>query len=235
VNLFYHPNIDIAAREVTFEKDESRHITKVLRRTIGDTLHITNGKGHLISAKLTQIGLKFSEAVIESVEKIEPRAYQLHMAVAPTKNNDRFEWFLEKATEIGIDIITPLFCDHSERKVIKPERLEKIIESAMKQSLNAYKPVLKSALSFSEFIQQNHENWTNCIAHCQDSSKERFQKLVNPGESILLLIGPEGDFSSKEIELARKNGFNPVSLGNSRLRTETAAIAGCHTVALVNS
>ncbi|MEM7085012.1 MAG: 16S rRNA (uracil(1498)-N(3))-methyltransferase [Bacteroidota bacterium] len=235
MNLFYHPNITPKDTQVVFEKDESRHITKVLRKTERDVLHITNGKGQLFYATLEMVGAKQSLATITRVMEQHPLPYRLHMAVAPTKNNDRFEWFLEKATEIGIDTITPIICDRSERKVIKPERFERIIESAMKQSLKAYKPKLGTAVSFSEFLNQTKDtSQIKCIAHCSDIPKKRFKDVIATREDLLILIGPEGDFSDKEIQLAEENGFLGVSLGSSRLRTETAAIAACHSVSFMN-
>jgi len=235
MNLFYHPNSKPQDTQIVFEKEESRHITKVLRKSEGDLLHITNGNGHIFSATLVNVGPKQSLATINEVSKQEPLPYRLHMAVAPTKNNDRFEWFLEKATEIGIDTITPIICDHSERKIIKPERFERIIESAMKQSLKAYKPVLGDAVSFSELINQTKEfSGIKCIAHCSDVPKTLFKNIIQPKQDLLILIGPEGDFSSKEVQIAEENGFIGVSLGPSRLRTETAAVTACHSVSFMN-
>lgn len=198
-------------------------------------IYTTDGKGHLIKAHLESISPKECVAAIEEIEKKTPLPYNLHMAVAPTKNNDRFEWFLEKATEIGVHSITPVFCDHSERRVIKPERFEKIIESAMKQSLKAFKPKLNEAVSFTEFVGGEFKDDLRFIAHCEDAPKKLLQDLIRPEETILIAIGPEGDFSTKEIDLARRNGFVDVSLGNHRLRTETAAIVACTTVALLNN
>jgi 16S rRNA (uracil1498-N3)-methyltransferase len=236
LNLFYHPHSNPGDPQITFEKEESRHIIKVLRNKIGDVLHITNGRGDLFEARLTQMTPKQCLARVEESTKEAPAPYRLHMAVAPTKNNDRFEWFLEKATEIGIHTITPIFCDHSERKVIKPERYEKILESAMKQSLRTYKPILAPAISFSEFITQTgSDSAVKCIAHCEDRPRKSLQQLLAPAKATLLLIGPEGDFSHNEIALAIENGFSEITLGTSRLRTETAAIVACHTVALINS
>jgi 16S rRNA (uracil1498-N3)-methyltransferase len=235
MNLFYHPNSNPESTQIIFEKEESRHITKVLRKTEGDVLHITNGKGFMFSATLASVGTKQSIANITEVVKQEPLPYRLHMAVAPTKNNDRFEWFLEKATEIGIHTITPIICDHSERKIIKPERFERIIESAMKQSLKAYKPVLEAAVSFSEYMRQTSEtSGVKYIAHCYDTPKKLFKNVVQARRELSILIGPEGDFSHKELQIANDNGFEGVSLGSSRLRTETAAITACHSVSFIN-
>lgn len=235
MNLFYHPNSTPEDQEIVFEKEESRHITKVLRNKEGDQLHITNGKGQFFKATLTSVGPKKSFASISEVLHQEPLPYRLHMAVAPTKNNDRFEWFLEKATEIGIDTITPIICDHSERKIIKPERFERIIESAMKQSLKAFKPILSPAVPFTEFIKQNQNTIDNkYIAHCQEIPTKLLKKALQPKEDLIILIGPEGDFSHKEVQIAMENSYLGISLGSSRLRTETAAITACHSVSFIN-
>ncbi|MBW2937896.1 16S rRNA (uracil(1498)-N(3))-methyltransferase [Aureisphaera sp. CAU 1614] len=231
MNLFYQGNLSETSQNIIFDKDESRHIFKVLRHKLGDTLHITNGLGILFTAELVEVSQKQCLAVVNEAVKKAPLPYYLHIAVAPTKNNDRFEWFLEKATEIGISEITPILCDHSERKVIKVDRFERIIESAMKQSLKMYKPKLNELTSFSGFIKlQSNFNGIKCIAHCEDSEKELLKNLVQPKSNNIILIGPEGDFSYTEIALAQKNDFSPISLGESRLRTETAAISACHTV-----
>jgi len=235
LNIFYHPHSNPGDEQIVFEKEESRHITKVLRYKTGDVLHITNGRGDLFTVHLTSVTPKQSLAEVVESRKESAPLYQLHMAVAPTKNNDRYEWFLEKATEIGIHTITPIICDHSERKVIKPERYEKIIESAMKQSLRAYKPILAPAVSFSEFIKQNSGvSSIKCIAHCENRPRKLLKQIVSPKEDIVLLIGPEGDFSYKEIEFAVENGFSEISMGTSRLRTETAAIVACHSISFIN-
>jgi 16S rRNA (uracil1498-N3)-methyltransferase len=164
-----------------------------------------------------------------NIEKQEPLPYHLHLGVAPTKLNDRYEWFLEKATEIGVTEITPIICDHSERKVINHERYNKIIQSAMKQSLKAYLPILNEAISFKNFLAKEHFEEIKCIAHCEDYDKQLL-KSVMKNSSTLILIGPEGDFSINEIKKALTLQIKPISLGNSRLRTETAAIVACHSV-----
>ncbi|GGI57343.1 16S rRNA (uracil(1498)-N(3))-methyltransferase [Winogradskyella haliclonae] len=233
MQLFYNPNVSENDDIFYFEKDESRHITKVLRKNIGDTLQITNGKGWLFTSELTTINQKYCSAKIISKKHLEKRDYKLHVAVAPTKMNDRFEWFLEKATEIGIDSITPILCDHSERKVIKTERFEKIIQSAMKQSLQFYLPELRPLIPFKAFIKQDISG-QRFIAHCEDSERKSLKSEIKPNSDITILIGPEGDFSTKEIETAIAVGFAPVMLGETRLRTETAAIVACHSVAYAN-
>ncbi|RED49580.1 16S rRNA (uracil(1498)-N(3))-methyltransferase [Seonamhaeicola aphaedonensis] len=233
MQLFFNPNISDSTKEFTFPKDESKHIVKVLRKNTGDILHITNGNGWLFDAEITLPNINKCLVKIISSKKKPQQSYKLHLAVAPTKMNDRYEWFLEKATEIGIDTITPIICDHSERKVIKPERFERILQSAMKQSLSCYIPLLNEAMSFKDFIRQSHEG-DLFIAHCEETDKKILKQALRPKSEITILIGPEGDFSSEEIKLAIANKFIPVTLGNSRLRTETAAIVACHSVAFIN-
>lgn len=233
MQLFYTPELTSETKQYTFSKEESKHIVRVLRKKEADVLHITNGKGFIFSAKITIADQKNCVIEITSHEFQEPKNYKLHLAVAPTKMNDRYEWFLEKATEIGIDTITPIICDRSERKVIKIERFEKIIQSATKQSLSAYFPALKPAISFSNFIKE-HSDDQLFIAHCEEDKKLALKQALQPQKNVTILIGPEGDFSIKEIALALQNSYVPVTLGDTRLRTETAAIVACHSVAFVN-
>ncbi|TJY31873.1 16S rRNA (uracil(1498)-N(3))-methyltransferase [Pontimicrobium aquaticum] len=233
MQLFYNSDINEHTSQFAFSKDESRHIVKALRKKTGDTLYITNGKGWLFEAQIEVADLKNCMASIVSKSYQEPKPYKVHLAVAPTKMNDRYEWFLEKATEIGIDSITPIICDHSERKVIKPERFEKILQSAMKQSLHYYLPKLNKAIPFSEFVKQQHEGQL-FIAHCEDTKKQSLKNQLKPNTNVTILIGPEGDFSVKEIAMALERQFIPVTLGNTRLRTETAAIVACHSIAYTN-
>jgi 16S rRNA (uracil1498-N3)-methyltransferase len=233
MQLFFNPDLSENSTEITFSKDESKHIVKVLRKTIGDSLHITNGKGWLFEAKLMSTDIKRCMAVMTSKIQQPKKHYQLHLAVAPTKMNDRYEWFLEKATEIGVDTITPIICDHSERKIIKIDRFEKILQSAMKQSLNCYLPKLNDAIIFKDFVQQKFIG-QRYIAHCHETQRKSLKHGLQAKSDVLILIGPEGDFSVKEIEMAIQNKFIPVTLGETRLRTETAAIVACHSVAFVN-
>ncbi|MBU3821516.1 16S rRNA (uracil(1498)-N(3))-methyltransferase [Flavobacteriaceae bacterium XHP0103] len=233
MQLFYNPDITEKTIEFSFPKEESNHIVKVLRKSVGDTLNITNGNGWLFSAEITLANNKNCLAKITSASLQQKKPYTLHMAVAPTKMNDRYEWFLEKATEIGIDTITPIICEHSERKVIKKDRYEKILLSAMKQSLNCYLPKLNDAITFNDFIQQDFKG-DLFIAHCEETDKKSLKQQLSPKNNTTILIGPEGDFSVNEIEKAITNGFIPVTLGDTRLRTETAAIVACHSVAFVN-
>lgn len=235
MQLFYNPDIDANAQEIVFPKDESKHIIKVLRKNKGDILDLSNGKGMFFKAEITGTSPSGCEARILERETVKPLEYHLHMAVAPTKLNDRYEWFLEKATEIGISEITPIICDHSERTVVKPGRYERILQSAMKQSLKAWLPQLNEAVPFSEFIEKNSNTESQkFIAHCEESKRFSLKQKLKPGADVLILIGPEGDFSPQEIHTALENAFEPVSLGESRLRTETAAIVAVHSTAFVN-
>tara|TARA_R100001015_G_C4598830_1_gene153899 strand:- start:347 stop:1051 length:705 start_codon:yes stop_codon:yes gene_type:complete len=233
MQLFYNPDISEKSNTFSFPKDESRHIIKVLRKKTGDTLHISNGKGYLFTAEITIADQKNCVVNIINSEFNKPTDYKLHLAVAPTKMNDRYEWFLEKATEIGITSITPIYCDHSERKKVKTDRFEKILQSAMKQSLHLYLPILNEPISFKDYINQDFSG-DIFIAHCEETDKKSLKNEIKPNTETTILIGPEGDFSVNEIETAIKNKFIPVTLGNTRLRTETAAIVACHSVAFIN-
>lgn len=233
MQLFYNPELTTGQEQITFSKEESRHIVKVLRKSEGNQLFITNGKGYLFTSEIIVANQKQCIAKITGFETQEERSYKLHLAVAPTKMNDRYEWFLEKATEIGIDSITPIFCDNSERKVIKPERFEKILQSAMKQSLHYYLPKLHEAIPFKSFVEEKR-NGQLFIAHCEDAEKRSLKQSLQTHQNVTIMIGPEGDFSEKEIELALSKNYKPVSLGNTRLRTETAAIIACHSVVYHN-
>ena len=233
MQLFYNPTIDETTESFSFDKEESKHIIKVLRKKDTDILFVTNGLGLLFKTEITLASDSKCTVKIVSIEKTEPSKYYLHLAVAPTKMNDRYEWFLEKATEIGIHEITPIICDRSERKVINRERFEKILLTAMKQSNVLFLPKLNQAISFKEFI-KNKKEGLQLIAHCEETDKKSLKSVLKTNENVTLLIGPEGDFSEKEIALALENNYSPVSLGNTRLRTETAAIVACHSVIFAN-
>ncbi|WP_269684443.1 16S rRNA (uracil(1498)-N(3))-methyltransferase [Flavobacterium lacustre] len=233
MQLFYNPNINETTEYFSFDKEESKHIIKVLRKKDTDILFVTNGLGFLFKTEITLASDSKCTVQIISFEKKEESKFKLHLAVAPTKMNDRFEWFLEKATEIGIHEITPIICDRSERKVINAERFDKIILSAMKQSNELFLPKLNNAVTFKEFIKQQNKG-LQLIAHCEETDKKTLKSVLKPNENVTLLIGPEGDFSEKEIALALKNNYIPVSLGNTRLRTETAAVVACHSVVFFN-
>lgn len=234
MQLFYNKDITSVNTQFTFDKTESRHIVKVLRKKDGDLLHITNGKNELFTVKIILANDK--RCLVEIVNKeIKPKPwnYNLHIAIAPTKNNDRLEWFLEKATEIGIDEITPIICSNSERTILKTERLEKIIQSAMKQSLKYTLPKLNKPIKFVDFIKQDFHSEL-FIAHCEELDKKSLVKTIKPNTNVLIMIGPEGDFSPVEIEKALAKKCTPITLGESRLRTETAGVVATQTVALIN-
>lgn len=217
-------------------EEESKHCVNVLRMKVNDELILVDGEGGFYKANITNPHPKRCEVeIIERENEYQKRNFHLHIACAPTKNNERFEWFLEKATEIGIDAITPLQCEHSERINIKAERLEKVIISAMKQSIKAYKPCLHPSVNFKNFLEQFKDfTGQKFIAHCYDSPKKALSMGYEKGKNALILIGPEGDFSKAEVDLAEASGFISVTLSTSRLRTETAALAACHTFNLVN-
>ncbi len=234
MQLFYAPDIHNETTEFVFDKEESKHIVKVLRKLEGSILHITNGKGFLFTCEIVLASEKKCVVKINASQFTEPRNYRIHMVVAPTKMNDRYEWFLEKAAEIGVDEITPIICDHSERKIIKTERFDKILISAMKQSNQLYLPVLNEPIKLTDFLSKEI-NGQKFIAHCEEREKVELKDRIETQQNYTLLIGPEGDFSTNEINKALTNGYLPVALGNTRLRTETAAIVGCHTFVLANN
>jgi 16S rRNA (uracil1498-N3)-methyltransferase len=232
MQLFYVPNISVS--EIVLDETESKHAVRVLRLQNGHPVEIIDGSGGFYKAQITDANQKKCRLkIIESQKEFGKKDFHLHIAIAPTKNIERFEWFLEKATEIGIDEITPLLTSHSERKVVNHERLEKILVSAMKQSLKAYLPKLNSLTTLKELIINNKTEY-KYIAYCDEIQKTHLKDLVISGKNTLILIGPEGDFSAEEVKLAIENGFSVVSLGNSRLRTETAGIVACHIVNLAN-
>ena len=234
MQLFYNSEISIETKQITFDKIESKHIVRVLRKKEDDILKITNGKGYLFDVKISFANDKKCLAdIIAVTEKKNPSNYYLHIAIAPTKNNDRMEWFLEKATEIGIDEITPIICKNSERRIVKLERFEKIIQSAMKQSLKFTLPKLNEPRKFSDFINQNLDGKI-CIAHCEKQEKKLLKSVIDASEKVTILIGPEGDFSSDEINKALMKKIIPITLGKSRLRTETAALVAVNSVSFIN-
>ena len=235
MQLFYAP--DITLPEYTLTEEESRHAIKVLRLKTGDTLHITDGVGNLHLCRLISDSAKHCTVrVVESKSEFEKRNYSLTMAVAPTKNIDRYEWFLEKATEIGVDNFVALESEHSERRVIKVEREMKVITAAVKQSLKAYHPTLEDMTDFKKFVSRPFAG-RKFIAHCGEAvkSKSYLASTLNAGENAVILIGPEGDFSAEEVRTAVGNGFEEITLGTQRFRTETAAVMAVAMVAIKNS
>ena len=225
MHVFYTPDIQSQAE---LPEEEAAHAVRVLRLQTGDEVTLTDGKGNFYRAEISTATTK------RCLVNIAPLwSGHLHIAMAPTKNMDRTEWFAEKATEIGFDELTFLNCRFSERKEIKPARLEKILVSAMKQSQKATLPELNGMTDFRTFVSQPFDG-RKFIAHCEEGVKPLLKQTYHPGENALVLIGPEGDFSPEEIALALKYGFEPISLGESRLRTETAALVACHTIHVLN-
>jgi 16S rRNA (uracil1498-N3)-methyltransferase len=222
MQLFYTPVITDGL--VRLDEEESRHLLTVLRRKPGDRLQLTDGKGMLFEAELVETGKKHAVArVISGNEQPREQPGRLHIAIAPTKQIERFEWFLEKATEIGVDTITPILCRRSERESVRADRLEKIVVSAMKQSLRAWLPDLRPMTPFAACVAAAAEAQKR-IAWCDDQPKPHLKAGIVPTLDTLILIGPEGDFTPEEVQLAFRHGFEAVSLGAARLRTETAGI-----------
>lgn len=233
MELFYSKNIKNGI--CVLDEEEGRHCLKVLRHIAGDHIQVIDGTGNLYECEILEGKKEVTCRVLTTRERFGAHPYRLVMAVAPTKNIDRYEWFLEKATEVGMDVVVPVIGEHSERKIIKPERLEKILVSAAKQSLKAYVPVLEPQINLNDFIRQAPEG-LRLIAYCGEAEKVSLPQALatwranqpaggEESSSITLLIGPEGDFSPQEVETALAHGFQPVHLGASRLRTETAAVA----------
>ena len=235
MHIFYQPLLP-AANELP--EEEAKHCLKVLRHQAGDVLHITDGLGNLYAAVLTnQNNKKATFQIQEHIQKAASKNYSIHIAIAPTKNSDRLEWFLEKCIEFGIDQISLLQCRNSERSRTNLERLEKKAVSAMKQSLNLQMPKINDLINFRDFVSQRKSQKTedqNFIAYVDFNIPQHLKDAAQPEKSVCVLIGPEGDFDPDEIEEAKKAGFMPVSLGKSRLRTETAGIAACHILNLIN-
>lgn len=234
MQLFYAP--DITFPLYTLSGEESVHCLKALRLGRGDELHLTDGRGNLYTAVIEEPDLRgCTVRITHTHTEYGKRGYGLTVAVAPTKNTERYEWFLEKATETGIDRIIPIECRHSERRILKRERGERIVASAMKQSLKAYCPRLDDLTPVESVLGMPFDG-TKLIAHCrEDGMREFIGHIVGKGENVLILIGPEGDFSQEEVETARAAGFREISLGESRLRTETAALAAATIISFINN
>jgi 16S rRNA (uracil1498-N3)-methyltransferase len=234
MQLFYTPDIDPKSPNYFLNEEESKHCIRVLRLEKGSEVQLIDGKGGLYAAIIQDPHPKRTILqIISVIAAFNKRNHYLHIAMAPTKNIERMEWFLEKATEIGIDEITPIICQRSERKEVKVDRLNKIITAAMKQSLKAYHPVLNEAVSFKQFLAKPFKG-QKFIAHCENTDKTNLKaELINNGK-YLILIGPEGDFSPLEIDEALLADFKAITLGESRLRTETAALEACFEVNFLN-
>lgn len=231
MHVFYTPDIVTSCE---MPEEEAGHCLRVLRLTTGDEVTLTDGKGNFYKAVISVATKKRCQLkIVETIPQEKGWNGWLHVAMAPTKNMDRTEWFAEKATEIGFDELTFLNCRYSERKLIKTDRIEKILVSAIKQSLKASKPVLNEMVDFQKFVTQDFEG-QKFICHCYEGEKKLLKEAIIPGENALILIGPEGDFSEEEVAKAIEAGFQPVSLGKSRLRTETAALVAAHILNLFN-
>lgn len=231
MHVFYTPDIAVTCE---MPEEEAAHCLRVLRLGVGDEVMLTDGKGCFYKAVISAAtGKRCQVKVTETVEQEPLWNGHLHLAMAPTKNMDRIEWLAEKATEIGFDELSFLNCRYSERKVIKTERVEKIVVSAVKQSLKARKPVVNEMIDFARFVKQDFTG-QKFIAHCNEGEKPLLKEILVPGEDALVLIGPEGDFSPEEVKQAESLGFRSISLGKSRLRTETAALVSVHIMNLFN-
>lgn len=232
MQIFYKPGI--SGEEVILDEQESRHCIKVLRMAVGGRVRLVDGEGGSYDAAISVADAKHCRLKITGSEKdFGKQNFHLHIAIAPTKNIERFEWFLEKATEIGISEITPVAAENSERKVVNHDRLKKIMVSAIKQSLKAYLPKLNPITPFRDMIKSPFDG-QKFIAHCYPTEKVLLKNLAGKDKNVLVLIGPEGDFSEEEIKEARLQGFSEISLGQARLRTETAGVVACHTINLIN-
>ncbi|PST84797.1 16S rRNA (uracil(1498)-N(3))-methyltransferase [Pedobacter yulinensis] len=228
MHIFYTPGIGTTATGYILSEEESKHCIRVLRLKTGDQVQLIDGTGGFYTAVLADEHPKrVALQILERQLEFGKRSHYLHIAVAPTKNTDRLEWFAEKATELGIDEITPLISDRSERRILKTDRLEKVVVAASKQSIKAYVPRINPPVPFRDLLMPA-ANFAKCIAHCMPGAGKQFlNEVLTVGGSSLVLIGPEGDFTEEEVQLALQNNFKAITLGNARLRTETAALAVC--------
>jgi len=231
MHIFYQPEIE---EQLFLSDEEAKHASRVLRLNIGDKILVYNGKGGIFTCEISSSRGKLVHiSILEKKQLKRDREFWLHIAISPTKNINRFEWFLEKATEIGIDEITPILCERSERKIINNERLERILVSAIKQSKNPYLPQLNNLMPFSAFINSTKES-NRFIAHCNNQNLLNLKTAYKINSDAIILIGPEGDFSLDEVNQAIKSNMQEINLGASRLRTETAGVVACHTINLLN-
>jgi len=232
-NLFYQPAIVTGIHYL--DQEESKHCIRVLRKKQGENILITDGLGHLYKALITNPNPAKCEFTIQSVTEDPKRNYNIHLAISPTKNSDRIEWMVEKCVEIGIDEVTLLLCRNTEKKKFKTTRIEKLAISAMKQSHRGWLPKINPLTSFNDFIKSLPPNTTNYIAYVDQSNPNHLLHLAKPSEDYVVMVGPEGDFSPDEIDIATQQAFKKVSLGNYRLRTETAGLAVCQILNLINA
>lgn len=233
MQIFYAPGIQ--SNEFILDEKESKHCIRVLRQRKGDTVKIIDGKGSLYEGVISEPDYKACKIKITGIIRdFEKRSYNLDIAISPLKNPERFEWFVEKSVEMGVNRIIPLICHNTEKHSLKEERIEKVIISAMKQSLKATKTSLEEQVEFDRLIKRPSED-KKMIAHCNSSfDRKKISEVLAPGNNAIVLIGPEGDFTYNEIKLAIGSGFESVHLGDSRLRSETAGIAACHSVYFIN-
>ena len=243
MHLFYTP--DITSNTCTLTEEESKHCVRVLRLTIGDNIQLIDGVGGFYEAEIIDDNpKKCTVSILKSEKEVGKRNWLLHIAIAPTKNMDRLEWFVEKATEIGIDEISLIICNNNERTIVKTERLIKVAIGAIKQSIKAYLPKINEAINYKEFIASSSNfKGEKYIAHCRfpptlfsnkETNEFHIKNVYTPNQNVLVLIGPEGDFTQEEVKFALDNGFKEVNLGNSRLRTETAALYACTAINILN-
>lgn len=233
MQLFYVPTLQLTDDVVMLSETDAHHAVRVLRLREGTEVLLTNGGGLRATGHLEAAQERFVSVRIEKVQQLPPDPAALCMAVAPTKNHDRFEWFVEKATEIGVHQITPLIAEHAERRTVQRARLERLLVAALKQSQSFFMPVLEQETNFTDLIGQAYRG-QKFIAWCGDATALPLPQALQKGQAAQILIGPEGDFSAAEVELALNAGYRPVRLGPKRLRTETAALAACHIFNLIN-
>lgn len=230
---FYSPDIE---EKLHLSEEESAHCCRVLRMKEGEEIRVTDGRGNIFCCRIEKAHPKKAEISILEKNKVSSRNYSLTLAVAPTKHSDRMEWMVEKAEEIGVDKIVLLKCERSERKKINIDRLRRIMISAMNQSLSARLPQIEEMTDFKNFIENQGTDFQKFFGYCSDEFlRKEFVKECNPGGHVVIMIGPEGDFTQKEVDFAIHHGFKPVTFGDKRLRTETAAIFGVCAVAVINS
>jgi len=231
MHIFYAPGL--TGVQFPLNEEESLHLSRVLRLKLGETVRLLDGTGGMFEGEIELVHQKNSViGNLRTVDNHFRRPYRLHVAIAPTKMMERFEWFLEKATEIGIDEISPIITSRTERTVVKMPRMEKLVQAAMKQSMNAFHPKINETVTLSEFLKKPRSG-DGFIAHCIPGEKPVLVKSIGAENDLTILIGPEGDFMPEEVKKAEAAGFKPISLGNSRLRAETAGVIACAQVQVV--
>ena len=234
MQLFYLPNVTTGLMDLPSE--EARHIVQVLRKRDGDEIQVVDGQGKWYKGVIHDAEKRRCSAVFELIREENKRCdYELTIGISIVKNRDRLEWFLEKATEIGVDHIVPLFCKRTERSKVNMDRCEKIITSAMKQSLQAWKPNFAELTPLKDFLTQQRHHGNRFIGWCEDETKALLSESFETQKDVTILIGPEGDFTQEEVQLAKSNGFQPISLGANRYRTESAGIIAAHTIEIINN